>query len=231
MTSNPIIIALDVASTGEARRIVDAVGDSTSFFKVGMELYAVAGMEFVRELKRAGKQVFLDMKFYDISETVKRAVAQVAKADVDLLTVHGSKEVMRAAVEGRGNSSMKLLGVSVLTSFDETDLKDLGYSCAVGELVELRVRNAREAGMDGVVCSPLEVARVRGVAGPEMLLVTPGVRSAGSDSADQKRVATPADAMRDGANYMVIGRQVTRSIDPKAEVHRILDEVGAIMVV
>jgi orotidine-5'-phosphate decarboxylase len=148
-----------------------------------------------------------------------------------LLTVHGSKEVMHAAVAGRGSASMKLLGVSVLTSFDETDLRDLGYSCAVADLVELRVRNARAAGMDGVVCSPLELTRVREVAGPHMLLVAPGVRSMGAASADQKRVATPADAMRDGANYMVIGRQVTRNIDPKAEVQRILDEVGAIMVV
>ena len=122
---NPIIIALDVDSAAEARRIVDSIGGATNFYKVGMELYAAAGMEFVRELKSRGCQVFLDMKFYDIGETVKRAVAQVAKAGVDLLTVHGSKEVMRAAVEGRQSAGLRLLGVTVLTSFDETDLADL----------------------------------------------------------------------------------------------------------
>ena len=218
---NPIIIALDVPSTTEARRIVKAVGGATTFYKVGMELYAAAGMEFVRELKSGGHQVFLDMKFYDIGETVKRAVVQVAKAEVDLLTVHGSKEVMRAAVAGRGDASLKLLGVTVLTSFDETDLADLGYPCEVSDLVELRVKNAREAGMDGVVCSPLELGRVRG-----MLTIVPGVRSAGAASGDQKRVATPADAIRAGASYRVIGREVTRAADPKAEVIRILNDIG-----
>lgn len=223
---NPIIVALDVDSAVEARRIVDAIGGATNFYKVGMELYAAAGMEFVRELKGRGCQVFLDMKFYDIGETVKRAVAQVAKAGVDLLTVHGSKEVMRAAVDGRGNASLRLLGVTVLTSFDQTDLADLGYPCTVEDLVALRVKNACDAGMDGVVCSPLELGRVRKLAGREMLTVVPGVRSAGESTGDQKRVATPADAMRDGASYLVIGRQVTRASDAKAEVERIANEIA-----
>ena len=218
---NPIIIALDVDSADEARAIVDQTADAVEIYKVGMELYAAAGMEFVKELIGRGKEVFLDMKFYDIGETVKRAVVQVAKAEVDLLTVHGSKEVMRAAVAGRGDASLKLLGVTVLTSFDETDLADLGYPCEVSDLVELRVKNAREAGMDGVVCSPLELGRVRG-----MLTIVPGVRSAGAASGDQKRVATPADAIRAGASYLVIGREVTRAADPKAEVMRILNDIG-----
>ena len=190
-----------------------------------MELYAAAGMEFVRELVAEGKQVFLDMKFYDIGETVKRAVAQVAKSGVRFLTVHGSGAVMRAAVEGRGDSQLKLLAVTVLTSFDETDLADLGYPCPVRDLVALRVRKAMEAGIDGLVCSPLEVAEVRRIAGPKAILVTPGVRSAGAGKGDQKRVATPAEAIRDGANYLVIGRQVTRAADPRAEVLRICDEI------
>ncbi len=223
---NPIIIALDVDSAIEARRIVDAIGGAANFYKVGMELYAAAGMEFVRELKGRGYQVFLDMKFYDIGETVKRAVAQVAKAGVDLLTVHGSKEVMRAAVDGRAGATLRLLGVTVLTSFDQTDLADLGYSCTIEDLVALRVKNACDAGMDGVVCSPLELGRVRKLAGREMLTVVPGVRSAGASTGDQKRVATPADAIRDGASYLVIGRQVTRADDPKAAVETILQEIG-----
>jgi orotidine-5'-phosphate decarboxylase len=223
---NPIIIALDVDSASEARRIVHSVGDAADFYKVGMELYAAAGMDFVRELKAAGHRVFLDMKFYDIGETVKRAVAQVAKVDVDLLTVHGSKAVMRAAIEGRGgSSSLKLLGVTVLTSFDETDLADLGYPCSVPDLVALRVSNARQAGMDGVVCSPLEVERVRSLAGPHMILAVPGVRSPGADVGDQKRVATPAEAIAGGATYLVMGRQITRASDPRAEAMRVAAEV------
>ena len=223
---NPIIVALDVDSAAEARRIVKAIGGATTFYKVGMELYAAAGMEFVRELRAEGQRVFLDMKFYDIGETVKRAVAAVAKSGVELLTIHGSKEVMRAAVEGRGKSALKLLGVTVLTSFDQTDLTDLGYPCQIGDLVELRVQNAREAGIDGVVCSPLEVANVRAIGGPELMIVVPGVRSAGAAAGDQKRVATPSEAMHAGATYLVMGRQVTRADDPQTEVCRILNEIG-----
>jgi orotidine-5'-phosphate decarboxylase len=225
MTENPIIIALDVETADQARAFVDTLGDSVNFYKVGMELYAAAGMELVRELTGAGKQVFLDMKFYDIGETVKRAVAQVAKSGVRFLTVHGSKAVMQAAVEGRGDAGLQLLAVTVLTSFDQTDLADLGYPCSVTDLVGLRVRNAVAAGVDGLVCSPLEVATVRQIAGPQAILVTPGVRSAGAATGDQKRVATPVEALRNGANYLVIGRQVTRAADPKKEAEKILGEI------
>lgn len=227
MTSNPIIVALDVDSADEARRIVRSLGDSIRFYKVGMELYAAAGMEFVRELIAGACEVFLDMKFYDIGETVKRAVSQVARSGVTLLTVHGSKAVMGAAVEGRGDSPLKLLGVTVLTSFDETDLRDLGYQCSVRDLVALRVRNAMDAGIDGLVCSPLEVAAVRAATTAGTILVTPGVRSAGASVGDQKRVATPAEAIRNGATYLVMGRQITRAADPQAEVRKILDEIAA----
>lgn len=225
MTENPCIIALDVESAEQARALVARLGDAAQFYKVGMELYAAAGMEFVRELVRGGKQVFLDMKFYDIGETVKRAVAQAARSGVSFLTVHGSGAVMRAAVEGRGESPLRLLAVTVLTSFDQTDLADLGYPCAVSDLVALRVRRAMEAGIDGIVCSPLEAASVRTLAGPGAILVTPGVRSAGAGKGDQKRVATPAEAIRAGANYLVIGRQVTRAEDPASEMMRILEEI------
>lgn len=225
--SDRLIIALDLESAEQARALVSSLGDSVSFYKVGMELYAAAGMEFVRELIAQGKQVFLDMKFYDIGETVKRAVARVAASGAAFVTVHGSGAVMRAAVEGRGDSSLRLLAVTVLTSFDESDLADLGYPCQVSDLVALRVGKAVEAGVDGIVCSPLEVARVRSLAGPDAILVTPGVRSAGAGKGDQKRVATPAEAVRDGANYLVIGRQVTRAQDPRSEVLRICDEILA----
>jgi orotidine-5'-phosphate decarboxylase len=223
--SNPIIVALDVESADEARALIRALGSSANFFKVGMELYAAAGMEFVRELIGEGRDVFLDLKFYDIGETVRRAVAQVSRTGVRFLTVHGSGAVMRAAVEGRGASALKLLAVTVLTSFDQQDLADLGYSCSVPELVELRVRKAIECSVDGLVASPLEAASIRAITGPEMIVVTPGVRSAGASKGDQKRVATPADAIRAGADFVVIGRQITRAPDPAAEARRILDEL------
>ena len=222
---NPVIIALDVPSANEAREIVSAIGGATRFYKVGMELYAAAGLQFVEELIAGGNSVFLDMKFYDIGETVKRAVARVAGSGVHFLTVHGSGSVMRAAVEGRGDSPLRLLAVTVLTSFDREDLADLGYPCEVEELVRLRVRKARDAGIDGIVASPLEAAAIREMIGPEPILVTPGVRSAGTGKGDQKRVATPAAAVAAGADYLVIGRQVTRAADPAAEVREILKEL------
>ncbi|MBK9167520.1 MAG: orotidine-5'-phosphate decarboxylase [Bryobacterales bacterium] len=226
MTHNPIIVALDVESAEEARALVTKLGDSAGFYKVGMELYAAAGMEFVRELLGQGKDVFLDLKLYDIGETVKRAVTQVARAGVRFLTVHGSAAVMRAAVEGRGSANLQLLAVTVLTSFDQQDLADLGYPCAVEDLVALRARKAMEAGIDGLVASPLEAASLRRLIGPDAILVTPGVRSAGAAKGDQKRVATPAEALRAGANYLVMGRQITRAGDPAAAMRSVLDEIG-----
>ncbi|HVP47223.1 MAG TPA: orotidine-5'-phosphate decarboxylase, partial [Bryobacteraceae bacterium] len=223
-----IIVALDVESAEEARTLVGRIGSEVSFYKAGMELYAAAGMDFVSELIDSGRDVFLDLKFYDIPETVKRAVRQVARTGVRFLTVHGSSAVMRAAVEGRGASPLKLLAVTVLTSFDEQDLADLGYQCAPGELVELRVRKAMEAGMDGIVASPVEARSIRALAGERAILVTPGVRSAGAGKGDQKRVATPAEAIRDGADYLVMGRQITRAADPVAAVREVLDEIHAV---
>ena len=226
MTNSPLIIALDVENAAQARELTAKLGDAADFYKVGMELYAGAGLDVLRELTGEGKKVFLDMKFYDIGETVRRAVAQVARLGVQFLTVHGSKAVMEAAVEGRAGADLKLLAVTVLTSFDQTDLADLGYPCTVSDLVTLRVRNAMAAGIDGLVCSPLEVAAVRVAAGPGAILVTPGVRSAGADTGDQKRVATPAAALANGADYLVIGRQVTRAQNPRAEVEKIFAEIG-----
>lgn len=223
---NPIIVALDVASAGEALDLVRRLGDSVGMYKVGLELYAATGPAFVKELRAEGRGVFLDLKYYDIPETVKRATARVAEMGVDLLTIHASYSVMRGAVEGRGSAPLKLLGVTVLTSFDEHDLADLGTSKTVAELVEQRAGKAREAGMDGIVCSPLETAAMRKLLGPDKLLVVPGIRSAGVEAGDQKRIATPRDAMAAGASYLVVGRQITRAADPRAEALRILAEIG-----
>lgn len=226
MSNDPLILALDVNSQAEAAALVENLGDECGFYKVGMELYAAAGMEVVRWLHARGKSVFLDMKFYDIGETVKRAVATVAGSGVRFLTVHGSSAVMRAAVEGRQGSLLRLLAVTVLTSFDEQDLRDLGYPCTVSDLVALRVRNAMVAGVDGVVASPLEARSIRVLAGSEALIVTPGVRSASASTGDQKRVATPREAIAAGADYLVIGRQVTRAPDPAATLRQIRAELA-----
>jgi orotidine-5'-phosphate decarboxylase len=224
---NPLIIALDLSDASEAMQLVQKIGEGAGFYKVGMELYAAAGMSIVRQLSARGKNVFLDLKLYDIGETVKRATCEIVKNEaIAFLTVHGSRPVMRAAVEGRGATATKLLAVTVLTSFDEQDLLDLGYPILVSQLVELRVRKAVEAGIDGIVCSPLEVARVRALAGSKMKIVVPGVRSAGASVGDQKRIATPVEAMRDGADHLVIGRQVTRAADPKRACEEILEEIA-----
>ena len=227
MNRNPIIVALDFETAAEASALVALLGDRIQVYKIGIELYAGAGMAFARELRSQGKDVFLDMKFYDIPETVRRAVCQVARAGLQFLTVHGSDAVMRAAVEGRDTSNLQLLAVTLLTSFDRQDIEDLGYPCEVTDLVDLRVRKAMAAGMQGIVASPLDAARVRRLAGAGALLVTPGVRSAGAAKSDQKRVATPAEAIREGADYVVVGRQVTRAADPVGEVDRVLEEIAA----
>jgi orotidine-5'-phosphate decarboxylase len=223
---NPIIVALDVESADEARALVRRLTPEVTFYKVGMELYAAAGIDFVRELVGQGLHVFLDLKFYDIPETVRRAVAAVARSGVRFLTIHAVPSVMRAAVEGKGESKLQLLGVTVLTSFGPEDLADLGYTCPASELVATRARQAMDARVDGIVCSPLEVAAVRSITGPGAVLVTPGVRSAGAAAGDQKRVATPAEAIRNGADYLVVGRQITRAPDPAAEARRVLAEMA-----
>ena len=227
MNRNPIIVALDFETAAEASALVALLGDRIQVYKIGIELYAGAGMAFARELRSQGKDVFLDMKFYDIPETVRRAVCQVARAGLQFLTVHGSDAVMRAAVEGRDTSNLQLLAVTLLTSFDRQDIEDLGYPCQATDLVDLRVRKAMAAGMQGIVASPLDAARVRRLAGAGTLLVTPGVRSAGAAKSDQNRVATPAEAIREGADYVVVGRQVTRAADPVGEVDRVLEEIAA----
>lgn len=226
VTPNPIIVALDVESAEAAREMVKRIGPRVNFYKVGMELYAASGMEVVQDLLGEGKEVFLDLKMYDIPETISRAVAQVARTGVRFLTVHAVPSVMRAALAARAGSGLQILGVTVLTSFGAEDMGDLNWGGTVGELVAQRARTAAALGIDGLVASPLEVAAVRAIVPAETVLVIPGIRSAGVDAGDQKRVATPAQAMRDGANYLVIGRQITRAADPAAEADRILRELA-----
>jgi orotidine-5'-phosphate decarboxylase len=235
MTDDPVIIALDVESAAEARDLVRQLGRDAGFYKVGLELFTAAGPDFVRELIGGGKRVFLDLKFHDIGETVRRATAQVARLGASFLTVHGQPQVMRAAVEGRGEHDLRIFAVTVLTSLNDRDLERAGYDCSVRELVNRVVDNALEFRVDGLIASALDASAIRrhihnsetAKLGPELLLITPGVRSRGAAKGDQKRVATPAEALRDGADYLVIGRQVTRAADPCAALGQIRDEIAA----
>jgi orotidine-5'-phosphate decarboxylase len=225
MSDSPVIIALDFPDAQEALSLVARLGDTASFYKVGLELYSAAGIEVVRELKRQGHRVFLDLKLYDIGETVRRAVAVIAGSGADFLTIHGMRQVMQAAAEGRGDASLKLLAVSVLTSVDENDLREDGYSRGLAELIDLRVNNALADGANGIICSARDTARIRGIVGRRAMLINPGVRSAGASAGDQKRIATPAEAIEAGADFIVVGRQVTRAADPRAEISKIYEEI------
>lgn len=220
--TNPLITALDL-DAAEARALVATLGPAIDFYKVGLELFTAEGPAIVRELTSAGKRVFLDLKMYDIGETVKRATVRAAELGASLLTVHAHPQVVRAARAGAAGTPLKVLAVTVLTSFNQADLEDLGVSGrTVAQQVEWLAGKAMEAGADGLVCSPLEVARLRQLAGPEAVLVTPGVRSPGADKGDQQRVATPAEAVANGATYLVIGREITRAADPAVAAGRIL---------
>jgi len=219
-----IIFALDVADPREALALVDQLSGSIRFFKVGLQLFFAGGWPVVEHIVRKGCKVMLDLKLYDIPATVQLAVRQFADRGITFTTVHGYGPVVEAALAA--DTGIQILAVTVLTSFDQSDLADLGYPCDVGDLVRLRVQKAMEAGIDGIVCSPLEAESVRRLAGPKAVLVTPGVRSAGTAAGDQKRVATPADAIRAGANYLVMGRQITRAADPAAEMRRVLTEIA-----
>jgi orotidine-5'-phosphate decarboxylase len=224
---NPIIVALDLEGAAEALQLVDRIGSAVGFYKVGLELFTAEGPAVVRELTARGKQVFVDLKMYDIGATVERATARVAALGASFLTVHSSPQVIQAAIRGRGASSLKILAVTVLTSFDDGDIADLGYTGrTAASLVEHFVQKGVAAGVDGFISSPLEVAHARAIAGPGKILVSPGVRSAGTSHGDQKRVATPSEAIAAGANYLVIGREITRAPQPDVAAQRILSDLG-----
>lgn len=221
-----LIVPLDLPSTDEARAMVKRLGDAVSFYKVGLELLASDGMALAAELKGQGKQVFLDWKLHDIGETVRRSTAVLAGAGCDLLTVHATPQVMKAAVAGRGDSDLKILAVTVLTSLSEADLVEMGYRESARDLVAKRIRQAVEAGVDGVVASPLEAALAREIAGPDFLVVTPGVRPAWSAKNDQARAATPADALANGASHLVCGRPITAANDPREAALKVVAEMA-----
>jgi orotidine-5'-phosphate decarboxylase len=222
-----LIVALDMADAAEALRLVERIGDSAAFYKIGMELAYGGGLKLVPELARAGKQVFLDLKLHDIPNTVERGTAQVARLGARFLTVHAYPQTMRAAVAGAKGSATRILAVTVLTSYDDADLSDAWYRFGVVETVRRRAERARELGVDGLVASAAEAAMVRQTVGEGMILVTPGIRPAGAASGDQKRVAAPARAIRGGADYLVVGRPVTEAADPRAAAEAIVAEISA----
>jgi orotidine-5'-phosphate decarboxylase len=222
-----LIVALDTSDVGEASWLVERIGDAAVFYKIGMELAYSGGLPLVSELTAAGKQVFLDLKLHDIPNTVERATAQAAKLGAKFLTVHAYPQTMRAAVRGAKESGMQVLAVTVLTSYDDADLFDAVYRFGVVETVRRRAEQALELGVDGLVASAAEAAMARQTVGAGLILVTPGIRPEGAAAGDQKRVATPAEAMRNGADYLVIGRPVTQAPDPRAASEAIVAEIGA----
>ena len=222
-----LIVALDLPEVSDARRLAETIGESARFYKIGMELAYGGGLPLVSELAAAGKKVFLDLKLHDIPNTVERATAQAAKLGAKFLTVHAYPQTMRAAVAGAKGSGMQILAVTVLTSYDDADLFDAVYRFGVVETVRRRAEQALELGVDGLVASAAEAAMVRQIVGPDLALVTPGIRPAGGAIGDQKRVATPAEAIRNGADYLVVGRPVTQAPDPRAAAEAVVAEIKA----
>jgi orotidine-5'-phosphate decarboxylase len=222
-----LIVALDTPDVATAARLVERIGESAGFYKVGMELAYGGGLKLVPELASAGKQVFLDLKLHDIPNTVERATAQAAKLGARFLTVHAYPQTMRAAVAGAEGSGMQVLAVTVLTSYDDADLLEACCRFGVVETVRRRAEQALALGVDGLVASAAEAAALRGIVARGMVLVTPGIRPEGAAAGDQKRVATPAEAIRNGADYLVVGRPVTEAPDPRAAAEGIVTEIAA----
>ncbi len=220
-----LIVGLDVPTVAEAQKAVRELGDSVSFYKVGYQLAFAGGLGFARELAGAGKQVFLDMKLLDIDNTVTKAVENIVGMGMSMLTLHAYPKTMRAAVEAAAGSDLVLLAVTVLTSMDEKDVLDAGYQYDPRTLVLRRAKQALQAGMGGIVCSAEEAAAVRGIVGPDLAIVTPGIRPAGAERGDQKRVVTPAAAIRDGASHLVVGRPIVGAVDRRAAAEAILQEM------
>jgi orotidine-5'-phosphate decarboxylase len=220
-----LIVALDLPSVDAAEKMVACLGESVLFYKIGYQLVFAGGLPFAAGLIAAGKQVFLDLKLHDIGNTVEKGVQSVAQLGATFLTVHAYPQTMKAAVEGKLGSTLRILAVTVLTSYDDADLAAAGYEMSVGELAAARAAQARDTGVDGLVCSAEEAAALRDIVGPGMTLVTPGIRPAGSAGGDQKRIMTPAQAIEAGADYLVVGRPVLEAADPKAAATAIVAEI------
>lgn len=223
-----LIVALDVPSVEEAKALIEALGDSVGVYKIGHELLFSGGFELARELADRGRSVFIDAKLLDIEATVERATAAIARSGAKFLTVHAlDRKTLDAAVRGRGDSTLKLLGVTVLTNLSAADIIEQGVDHPLAELVLHRTRLAKEAGFDGVIASGHEAAKIRKVVGPDFLIVTPGVRPQGSDTQDQARAVTPRSAIEAGADCLVVGRPITRASDPRAAAEAIVGEIAA----
>lgn len=224
-----VFVALDVASVDRARQLVTELGDTVSCYKIGLELLFGGGLEFAQGLKAAGKTVFLDMKLLDIANTVEKAAANIASLGLDYLTIHGTDaKTLDAAVRGRGSSKLKLLAVTVLTSLEQADLEQQGIKgMAPADLVVHRARLAKASGVDGIVASGQEATLIRAEVGPDVLIVTPGIRLAGGAAGDQARVMTPGKAIAAGADCLVVGRPITEAADPRAVATAFIGEIDA----
>jgi orotidine-5'-phosphate decarboxylase len=225
-----LIVALDLPGIEPAEAMIARLGDSVTFYKIGYQLGFAGGLPLVRKLADQGKKVFVDLKLHDIGNTVERGVESIAKSGATFLTVHAYPQTMKAAVEGRGGTNLKILAVTVLTSYDDGDLHAAGYRFGVSDLVEARARQAQVLGVDGLVCSPEEAAALRKVVGHQMRLVTPGIRPAGSAVGDQKRIMTPSRAIAAGADYLVVGRPILDAADPRAAAEAIQAEIAPALV-
>ena len=221
-----LIVGLDVPSVGDAEKVVAELGDAVSFYKIGYQLAFAGGLEFARDLAAGGKKVFLDMKLLDIDNTVAKGVENIARMGMSMLTLHAYPKAMRAAVEAARGSNLCLLGVTVLTSMDEQDMIEAGYEYDPHTLVLRRAEQALAAGMGGIVCSAEEASAVRRIIGPNLAVVTPGIRPAGADRGDQKRVMTPADALKSGASHLVVARPIVGAPDRRLAAEAILKEMN-----
>src|ERR1700759_2571239 len=208
-----LIVALDLPDVAAAEAMIARLGDSVTFYKIGYQLAYAGGLPLIRQLANAGKQVFIDLKLHDIGNTVARGTESVARLGATFLTVPAYPQTMKAAVDACAGSGLKILAVTVLTSYDDGDLHAAGYRLGVSDLVEARARQAQVLGVDGIVCSPEEAASLRKLVGHQMRLVTPGIRPAGSATGDQKRIITPARAIAAGADYLVVGRPIVEEGD------------------
>ncbi len=225
--SDRLIVALDLPSLTEAEAMVERLGDGVSFYKIGMELAYIGGIPFGERLIAAGKKIFFDLKLHDIPNTVERATAQIAGTGATFMTVHAYPQTLAAAALGTEGSPLGILGVSVLTSMGEDDAARAGYGLGIADLVRRRARQAQENHAAGLVCSPHEIASVRETIGGALKIVTPGVRPAGSAVGDQKRVMTPGEAIKAGADHLVVGRPITQAADPASAAAAILSEIAA----